>query len=232
MKYIFLMLTILSISVFAQSKNTISLNAVKDTSVKADEMILEISVYKTDSISVKANDTGHKNLVDVLDVLRKFGYKDSEIYLKESNFQNNIYDKPREFSALQTYRIILSKFDLFDQLKKDVIDAGATGVRIVALWSSRYKEIKKDLYASAIAEAKEKAQFLSKQMGLKHIRFSQIDDNSVDESNNADISFSNPGNGFRPMGAMMSAKADNIAPTITNGQFLISVSLRIVFNFD
>jgi uncharacterized protein YggE len=207
---------------------------VKDSSVKADEMIMEISVFKTDTLSEAADNSGHKSLIDVLDVLKKYGYNDDNIFLKESDFQSNIYQKPKDYSSLQTYRVIFNKFELFDQFKKELIDAGATGVRIVAFWSSKYKEIKKELYIKAIEEAKEKAQFFSSRMGLKKVRVFEIVDNSREESENNDLSFTNyRGSGMQPGSALtITAQVQGIASTITNGQFLVSVMLRITFKFE
>jgi len=234
MKTAFLMFLIFSISVFSQSQNTLSLNAVKDTSVKADEMILEISVYKSDTVSAIANQSSHKSLINVLNVLKEFGYKNENIFLKESNFQNNNYQKPGNYSSMQTYRVIFNKFELYDTFKKELIDSGATGIRIVAFWSSRYQEIKRELYVKSIEAAKEKANFLSAQMGIHKVHIFEISDNSRDESNNNDISFINyPGSGMQADGPItVMAQAQSVAPTITNGQLLISVSLRITFKFE
>jgi len=234
MKTIFLMLLVISVSALAQTKEGITLSVIKDSSVKVDEMILEISVYKADTASIAANRISHTNLADVLGVLKKWGYNDESIYLKESNFSSNYYQKPNNFSSLQTYRVIFTKFELYDQLKKELIDAGATGVRIASFWSTKYKEIKKELYIKAISEAKEKARFLSVQMGLKHIQLSDMVDNTREESFNSDISFPNsPGTGIQQSMAMtVAAQGERITPTITNGQFLITVSLRITFKFE
>jgi len=233
MKIAFFIIIAFTVSIFSQTKNTITLNAIKDTSVKADEMVLEISVYKTDTASVQTNGISHKSLVEVLNVLKKYGYKDENIFLKESNFQSNLYQKQSNYSSLQTYRIIFNNFELYDQLKKELIDAGATGVRIAAFWSTRYEEIKRDLYIRAIAETKKRAQFLSKQMGLKNAHISEVVDNSREESNSLDLSFINNlhdnSMGYTVTKNLTIATQQS---TITNGQIDINVFLKISFMFE
>lgn len=233
MRTICLVFLAFTISVFCQDKNTLTFNAVKDTSIKANEMIIEITVSKNDTLSTVANQSIHNSLLQVLEVIRKYGYKDEDIFLRESNFQNRDYPKVNNFHSQQVYRIVFGKFELFDQLKKELIEAGATGIRIEAFWLSNYKEIKKDLYIKAIKEAKEKAKLFAAQMGLENVHISNIIDNSREESNNAEISFLNneqtvERNAFTATNITVATQQS----TITNGQVSINVFLKITFSFN
>jgi uncharacterized protein YggE len=232
MKTTFLIIFLFTISVFSQSKNTINFNVAKDTAIKPDEMIVEISVNNDDSTTVAVNQISHSSLVEVLNVLRKYGYKDENIFLRESSLQNN-YPNPRQsnYYSTQSYRIILNKFELFDQLKKDLLDAGATDIKIITFWSSKYKQLKKELYTIAIAESKEKAKFFGAQFGLKKIHILNITDNSREESVNPDLSFEN--NGVNALTPNLSLKFTGLgAPTITSEQLVIDVSMRVTYEFE
>ncbi len=217
---------------FASNPNTIILNAVKDSAVTADEMVVDITVNKTDTSSSKVNELSHNSLIDVLKVLDRYGYKKKDIFLISSNLQKQ-YPKPNEYFSVQSYKIILNKFDLFDQLKKDLVQAGATGVTISTFWASDYEKIKKNLYDEAIAEANEKAKYFCSQIGAKNFRIENLMDNSREESINGNLTFMNNNAGVLGLELTAVIPGSNIVePTITNGRINISVSLRITFNYN
>ena len=214
------------------STSTISINAVKDTSIAADEMVVVISIEKNDTSSTKANQISHGSYVNVLNILEKYGYKKDDIYLITSNFNKN-YLRQQGYFTTQTYKIILKKFDLFDQLKKDLIQAGATGVSISNFWISNYDKIKKALYSEAISEAKGKAEYFSSRIGAKSFSFESIMDNSREQSINGDLAYRNNQNVVAQRGLKFSSLGPpSVEPTITNGQINISVSLRITFKYN
>ncbi len=215
----------------SQNSNTIVLNIVKDSTVAADEMVVEISVKKSDTSSVKVNEISHSDLLNVLGVLEKYGYKKDNIYLIASN-TNNDYMRNREFISLQTYKIILNKFDVYDQLKKELLQAGATAVSISTFWLTDYEKVKQTLYDKAIAEAKLKADYFCAQIGAKNPKVESIWDNSRTESINSNIAFINRAGMTGLNYVTISAQRGSYAPTITNGQINISVSFRITFKYN
>ncbi|MHB8335850.1 MAG: SIMPL domain-containing protein [Ignavibacteriaceae bacterium] len=217
---------------FAQTNNIISLTAYKDSAVTADEMVVQITVNKTDTSSTQANELTHNSLVNVLNVLEKYGYKKDNIFLISSNFQKQ-YLKQNEFYSIQTYRIILNKFDLFDQLKKDLLQAGATGVSIGAFWINDYENVKKILYHEALTDAKARAKYLCTLIGAKSFTVENLMDNSRDESINGNLSFMNNYAGVMVGNSMLASQSQLSAyqSTITNGRINIVVSLRITFKF-
>ena len=148
-----------------------------------------------------------------------------------SNFQKQ-YPNQNNYYSIQTYKIILTKPELFDQLKKDLIQAGATGVSIASLWTRDYDKIKKSLYDEAITQAKERAKFLCAMIGAKSFSIENLMDNSREESINGNLSFMNnngvvEGNYF----VATQSQYSSYQSTITNGLININVSLRITFNF-
>lgn len=218
---------------FAQTNNIISLNAYKDSAVTADEMVVQITVNKTDTSSTQANELNHNSLINVLNVLEKYGYKKDNIFLISSNFQKQ-YPRQNEYNSIQTYKIILNKFDLFDQLKKDLLQAGATGVSIGAFWINDYENVKKILYDEALSEAKARAKYLCTIIGAKSFTIENLMDNSRDESINGNLSFMNNYAGAMVSDLTMVATQSQLSAyqsTITNGRINIVVSLRITFKF-
>ncbi len=235
MKLFILFLVIFSSAAFAQlfnaGPNSIILNAAKDTSVTADEMVIEITVNKTDTSISKVNEITHNKLVDVIKVLENYGYKKDDIYLISSNLRNQ-YPRPNEYFSIQTYKIILTKFELYDQLKEDLVRAGATGVSISTLWVKDYEKIRKNLYDEAIKDAEEKAKYLSSKIGAKLVKVENIQDNSREESINSNVSFMNNSFGIGINAVTISTQSLKVAPTITNGKINISVALRITFGYS
>ena len=234
MKTILLSLLIYISTGFAQYStipNTIMINAVKDTVVTANEMVVEISVRKIDTSSSKVNEETHSILINVLDVLKKYGYKKENIYLISSSTNNDNFRK-KEFFSNQTYKIILNKFDVYDQLKKELLHAGATGVRISTFWLTDYKKVKQALYNKAIADAKLKAEYFCSQIGAKNPTVEIITDNSRDESINRDISFIRRTGSAGINSVIVVPQRGMVAPTITNGKLNINVMMRITFKYS
>jgi|GEM_PF-3202468 len=230
MKVLVLSLLFFVSSVFAQ--NVINISALKDTTVKADEMIVQILIEKNDTSSNKANEISHSSYINVLNALKKYGYKDNDIYLIRSNFTDNNY-RQKGYFASQVYEIVLTRFDLFDQLKKDLLSVGATGVNISNFWTTDYDKIKKELYIEAIAQAQEKAKFICSKIGAKSYSIGNIVDNSREQSINGDLSYENA--------ATVSAQNEmnyselgppSVQPSITNGRISINVFLHITFNYN
>ncbi len=212
--------------------DSIVLNVVKDTAVTADEMIIQISVNKTDTSSSKIDITSHNNLVDVVNVLKKYGYKNEDIYLITSNLRLEYGRPPNRYSSVQSYKIILDKFALYDQLKRDLVHAGATEVSISGFWCTNYDVIKKILYNEALAEAKARAKYFCSKIGAKSFSIVNLTDYSRDESINGNISFMNNRPGFVGGALVVEAEgAPNVKPTITNGQLNIAVSLHVIFKY-
>lgn len=222
---------------FAQYKyvnDSIVLNATKDTAVTADEMIMQISVNKTDTSSSKVDALSHDNLVDVLNVLKKYGYKKEDIYLITSNLRLDYRRPPNRYSSVQSYKIILDKFDLYDQLKKDLVHAGATEVSISGFWCTDYDKVKKILYSEALAEAKARAKYFCSKIGAKSFSIVNLEDYSRNESINRDLSFisKHPSTSDQALTVSSEAKgARFVQPTVTNGQLNIRVSLRVTFKY-
>ncbi len=219
------------ISAGLAQNNIISFNVTKDSAVTADEIVVQITVNKIDTSSSKSNELSHDALINVLNVLGNYGYKKDNVFLVSSNFQKQ-YPNQNNYYSIQTYKIILTKPELFDQLKKDLIQAGATGVSIASLWTRDYDKIKKSLYDEAITQAKERAKFLCAMIGAKSFSIENLMDNSRDESINGNLSFMNnngvvEGNYF----VATQSQYSTYQSTITNRLININVSLRITFNF-
>jgi len=212
------------------STNTIILNIVKDSTVTADEMVVEISVRKSDTSSTKVNEISHSDLLNVLNILEKNGYKKNDIYLISSGTNNDNFRK-KEFFSTQTYKVILNKFDLYDQLKKDLLQAGATSVSISTFWYTDYEKVKQTLYDKTIAEAKSKANYFCSQIGAKNPIVESIWDNSRNESINNNLTFMTRSGSVGLSAVSIVATQRSYPPTVTNGQINIEVSLRITFKY-
>lgn len=67
---------------YAQGNNTMVFNVSGDTSLTADEMIVEISVSKIDTSSIETTTLAHSSLDEVLKVLDKYGYTKKNILFR------------------------------------------------------------------------------------------------------------------------------------------------------
>jgi len=228
MKALIAFLFLFASVLYAQGNNTMVFNVSGDTSITADEMIVEITVSKIDTSSIETTTKAHSSLDEVLKVLANYGYTKKNIFFISSN-QQNYYGRHKEFISTQVYRIILTKFDLFDQLKENLVRAGATGIKVVAFWSTEYGEVRKSLYSKAIASAKERAKYFVSEIGAKTFHITSLADNSREQSINQYLTSSN---NFESNGMVaIQAQRSFAAPTITTGRINISVSMRISYEY-
>jgi len=215
---------------YAQGNNTMVFNVSGDTSITADEMIVEITVSKIDSSSIETANMVHSSLGGVLKVLDNYGYTKGSIFFISSN-QQNYYGRPKEFISTQVYRIILTKFDLFDQLKEDLVKAGATGIRVVAFWSTKYDQARKSLYSKAIASANERAKYFVSEIGAKTFHITSLADDSREQSINQYLTSSNNFEGNAMVAIQAQEQRGYAASTITTGRINLSVSMRISYEY-
>ncbi len=228
MKAFFAIVFLYGAVLYAQGNNTMVFNVSGDTSITADEIIVEITVSKIDSSSIETANMVHSSLGGVLKVLDNYGYTKGSIFFISSN-QQNYYGRPKEFISTQVYRIILTKFDLFDQLKEDLVKAGATGIRVVAFWSTEYNQTRKSLYSKAIASANERAKYFVSEIGGKTFHITSLTDDSREQSINQYLTSSN---NFESNGMVaIQAQRSFAAPTITTGRINLSVSMKISYEY-
>lgn len=234
-----ILITVFMLSVPNYSQTSITVTSTAKVIADADELIMEININNRgrslDSLNIK-----HYLMVNnVLNALKKYNYKNENIYLIESNIGHNpeeVFlgsgsevpsDEAVVYSAVQTYRILLSDFSIFENLKKDLIEQGAKSIRIINFGSSKYDEIKKSTYRKALDDAKAKAKLLYGISDESILKVKKIYDDTNTYSGEDLESFLTFEKVVKESAFV---KADNrILTTITNAEVEVKVNIRVDF---
>ena len=236
---IFLMLFI-SINSYLFSQNKIKLGSEGSLSVDADQLILSISIEGSGSSKDSLNKSHHEKILGVLQVLKDYNYKEKDIYLISSEFDDKslfndfgIYDesssKNSKYIARQSYRIIVKDFKIYDTLKKDLLNKGTTSIDITSFWVSNYEDLKKKVYKQALENAKSKALLLSGVENKNKIKLLEISDNTRNYNLNDLLEFVKQTDYSGDLYCEAAPSKTRLEPTITNAKVNISASINVIF---
>ncbi len=213
-------------TVFPQEDNFIFFDEESAESIKADQAIIEIYI-STSGLNADSTDrANHKKIVRVRETLGSYGYKSENIYSRSNNFNQMSNENGIYFYANQSYRFVLNDFNIYDQLKNDLINAGVSSMQIMQLWSSHYDKVKNDLYIKALDKAKKKADLIAENIGAQEIQIQGITDNSSDKEIDELLTFENV-----YMNPVFGGYSERVVPTLTEARVSIKVKLRIKFKF-
>lgn len=212
------------------AQESVSFTLEYSENVQADQLVMEISTIIGGNDIDSINNVIHEKNLNAISILKNFGYKKEDIYLLDSDIKKSMYDENNVFSASQSYRILLTNFDLFDTMRNNLIKNGADEVTIISFGSSKIEQQLKSVYNAAMKRAIERAQLLT---NSKKIKIKSIHDNT-DDPYSSNIKNKLTFDSKQGNDVMYCVSPDVIKKesTITNVLIPIKVSLRIELDIE
>ncbi len=206
--------------------NTFSVNGTGKVSASPDIGVADVAISVEAATAIAAQDEANKKSKTVVEYLKNTGIKSEDI--KTSGY--NIYPQYdytsgrsyiRGYQVTQSLTIKIRDLDKTNTIIDGVVDAGANQVSSVRFEIDEPQEIRAEAREKAIAEAKQKADDLADQLG---IRIGDVV--SFYESNESYPMMYATGMG----GGGDAMKAQSIpAPELPTGQNEVSVSVTITY---
>lgn len=163
MKNIFVLLMIVSSSIFAQEVKQIpqiSVMGEGKLKVVPDEVLISVSLETTDKEAKEAKKQNDAIADKVLKLIKKKGIPSSDFQTQRvSLFQSYDYSsKKKTYIANQTISIYLKDMSKYDDLMLNLVDTGINRIQGIEFKHSKIHELEKQARKKALLDAKEKAE--------------------------------------------------------------------------
>lgn len=156
----------------ATTTNTVSFSGRGSVVAKPDIAIIDITILTEANTSKAAQDDNSRKSQEVVSYLEDQGIKDKDIKTSGYNI-NPRYTYPRGgapvitgYQVRQSINVKIRDLDSVGGILEGVVSAGANQVSGVNLTIDDQGALQEEARAKAIADAKEKAQSLEKQLGI------------------------------------------------------------------
>jgi uncharacterized protein YggE len=167
-----LFLLLLGTACSTNQYSTVSVSGEATVKAPVDYLKMQIGVEVTAAQLEQAEQHGYERALAIKKLLQDdLGIPDSLIQTKSSDL-GEAYRRPGEepqYRFRQVFTARLDSIDLFDDVRKQLVDAGAANVTMEEFGSSRQKEFEQRAYRKAYQSAQSKATLLGESSGL-HIR--------------------------------------------------------------
>ena len=180
------------------------------------------TVIKADTNKTSAQNDVAKRVSKVLSYLKEYGVQDKDIKTLSFNVSPRYewIDGKRQnagYEARQTVRVKISDKDTAGAMVAQVVDLGADSVSSLAFETEDEDMLKSQAREMAIKDAKEKADKLAKQLGVKIVGISRFSENSY--------------GGPRPIYTARAyvSEADAIPAELPAGENTVTANVNIVF---
>lgn len=208
----------------AATSNTVSFSGEGKVTSKPDVAVVSLSIVTEAPTSKAAQDENSRKSNSLMEFLKKQGIDEKDIKTESYNIYPQ-YNYPQQrqpqiagYQVSQSIQVKVRDLDNVDKILDGVVAAGVNQVNNLQLTIDEPEKLKDEARAKAIADAKEKASSLEKQLGIGLGRI---------------INFSENAGGYPPP-VYFEAKAAGAGvggggPSVPTGENEISVSVTITY---
>ncbi len=168
----------------ATTTNTVSVQGEGKVLAKPDVAVVDFSIVTEAATSKAAQNQNSPKSKAVTDFLKKQGIEDKDVKTTGYNIypQYNYprYDKPeiRGYQVTQSFQVKIRDLDKASTVVDGLVTAGANNVSHLQFTIDEPEKLKDEAREKAIADAKEKAEKLEKQIGIRLGRIVNFDENT------------------------------------------------------
>lgn len=205
----------------------ISVNGIGEVKLQPDEVVINLGVEMREKTLEQARKQADSKAAAIIAYLRKQGVDAKDIQTSYMNLQpiymSGEYGKatPDFYMAQKTMTIVIKRLNKFDELLSGLYDNGVNRIDGIHFRVSDIEKHKVEARKRAIADAKQKANALTSELGAKVGKVYSINESSS-------------GNGPRPLYAksamMMEADmAQGGGPSIAGGEVVVTSNVSVSF---
>jgi uncharacterized protein len=204
---------------------TIEVIGEGEISVVPNEVVVNLGVETTDMVLEKAKQENDRRVQQIIRTLRDAGIAERDIQTQNINIEPQ-YDyraEGRQFLGFMVRRNItatVKDVTRLDDVTSKTVSAGITSIFNYEYRTSDEKKFMQDARVKAVASAKEKAEALAKELGLKVVKaYSVIEDNYGRPSYPM----------YRGRGGETMATTTTDVATFALGEIIVRSGVRVIF---
>lgn len=203
-------------------KNTISVQGEGKIYTKPDIAVMNLSVVTQGKSINDVQDENTEKMNDVVDFLKDFGIEDKNIktidyrIYPQYNYENRKIPEIIGYEITQTLEVKVKEMDKIGSILDEAVGVGINQISSLRFSVEDDEEFKQEARALAIQDAKEKAEKLAKELGVRLIKIS-----GYSEGDSYD---------YRVFGEV--GIGGGGSPQIQTGENEISVNVVLIYEID
>jgi uncharacterized protein len=204
----------------------ISVNGIGEVKLPPDEVVISLGVETREKTLEQARKQTDKQAAAIIAYLRKQGVEAKDIQTSYINLQP-IYSSsqfgkaaPDFYVAAKTMTIVIKKLDRFDELLSGLYENGVNRIDGIAFRVSNLEKHRTEARKKAVADAKQKANALTSELGAKVGKVYSINEHTSDGS---------PRMGYAKVAMMEMDMAQEGGPSIAGGQVTVTSNVSVSF---
>ena len=203
----------------------ISVNGIGEVKLEPNEVVISLGVETREKTLDQARRQTDKQAAAIIAYLRKQGVDEKDIQTSFVNLQpiyaGNEFGKaqPEFYLAQKTMTIVIKKINKFDELLSGLYDNGVNRIDNIYFRVSDIEKHRVEARKKAVADAKQKANALTAELGAKVGKVYSISEHTSNGS---------PRMGYAKM-AMDMEMAQSGGPSIAGGEVIVTSNVSVSF---
>lgn len=203
----------------------ISVNGIGEVKLEPNEVVVTLGVETREKTLDQARKQTDKQAAAIIAYLRKQGVDAKDIQTSFVNLQpiyaGNEFGKaqPEFYMAQKTMTIVIKKINKFDELLSGLYDNGVNRIDNIYFRVSDIEKRRAEARKKAVADAKQKANALTAELGAKVGKVYSINEHTSNGS---------PRMGYAKM-AMDMEMAQSGGPSIAGGEVIVTSTVNVSF---
>ncbi|GGG27632.1 SIMPL domain-containing protein [Pontibacter amylolyticus] len=203
----------------------ISVNGIGEVKLEPNEVVITLGVETREKTLDQARKQTDKQAAAIIAYLRKQGVDAKDIQTSFVNLQpiyaGNEFGKaqPEFYLAQKTMTIVIKKINKFDELLSGLYDNGVNRIDNIYFKVSDIEKHRAEARKKAVADAKQKANALTAELGVKVGKVYSINEHTSNGS---------PRMGYAKM-SMDMEMAQSGGPSIAGGEVIVTSNVSVSF---
>lgn len=204
----------------------ISVNGIGEVKVQPDEVVIALGVETREKTLEQARKQTDSKAAAIISYLRKQGVDAKDIQTSYVNLQpiysSGEYGKagPDFYMAQKTMTIVIKKINKFDELLSGLYDNGVNRIDDISFRVSDIDKLRMEARKKAVADARQKANALTAELGAKVGKVYSINEYTSNGS---------PRIGYAKVAMDMEMAQGGGGPSIAGGQVTVTSNVNISF---
>jgi uncharacterized protein len=188
MKKYFLLLALLPLFCFAQNPNpdnVITVIGISELEIEPDLITISMTARESENVKKESDLVLMEN--KILRFISGLGIKNENFIIdRYSANEKFAVSSGSKFKLFKSYKIIIPSASLLDTIVTKCFEAGMQNIYVSKIDHSQIDNLRNDLLAKALISAKEKAEIISKTMGISLGKVSMVNESYKLVSNRQD----------------------------------------------
>ena len=174
---ILITLSLFIVSCSGVNERSIHLNVSQTVQIPVEMVTITVRISETGNDPETVEREGYEKLAAVVQLLRENGYTDEDLEITAGELHSNFYRNENQIQFNSVIVFDITDTDLIDTFRRAITEAGGTSFSVSGYGNPDEKEIFEKAYQEAIDLARERANKLLANQGVKAGSIIQVHEN-------------------------------------------------------